>query len=227
MTHSRRSPRALLVADAFLFGGALELVLTAAFALVAAAARVDMTRLGETLGPVWGSALSLGLSFFLLLGGAFAAWSLHRRPLDLVAVACIVFGSLGGLAVSMSLLVSGARVFRMLPLGRRQGPPWAGIVFLALLVLAVLALSLVDAVRDLSVRRRRHVVLDVLRLVALVTLVTLAVVVLPWLGAVQGSEMGEAGVFMVPFAAAAAIGVAFADFVQVRRAPVSMEISVD
>lgn len=215
MSDDRRSPRILLAADAFLLAGTLDLLLTAAFALVIALADVNMENAASSLGAVWGSVISVSASVVLLTGGAVAAWLLHRRTFDLASTLSLLAGAVGGLAVSMSLLVSGARLFRMLRLGPRQGPPWAGIIFLALLTVAFLAIPLIDAVRDLRARRR-HVLLDWLRLVGLAVLAALALVVLPWLGAAQGSEMGEAAVFMVPFAAAAAIGVALADFVQLR-----------
>ena len=47
--------------------------------------------------------------------------------------------------------------------------------------------------------------------------VALAVVILPWIGAVQGSELGEAGLFMVPFAAAGALAAIGADLVESWR----------
>lgn len=219
MTHFRRSPRILLAADAFLFAATLDLCVTALFGGIILLADVDMAHVGTTLGPAWGSAISLALSGVLLLGGAVVAWRLHHRSFSAGVFVTMLLGGVAGAAISMSLLVTGARLLRFVSPRGGDGPPWFSIAVLAVLVAAFLAVPVIDAVRDFAVRRRRHVTLDRLRIGALALGVALALVALPWMGARGDSEMGEAGVFVAPFAAAAAFAVVAADYWQIRREP--------
>jgi hypothetical protein len=77
--------------------------------------------------------------------------------------------------------------------------------------------AIVDGIRDLTKTRRQHVSLDWVRLAAVAVIVLLGVVFLPYVSFTTGSEIGEAGAFMVPFAAGAAVAVLGADLLRVSR----------
>lgn len=206
-----RYEHVLLAADGFLFSAALGI--TASALLIGTMLLVfgSEEAIGEGLGAVAGQMLSLGAIALTILGGAILTWRLHGRRLDWGLAAAMLGGAAGGMAVAMPVFVGGAMLVSRIPVRDKDGPPWLGIGILAVLAAAVLAVPLVDAVRDASRRRREHLRLDWARLIAIAAVVLLAVVALPLLGAAQGSEVGEAGVFMVPFAAAGAFAVIGAD----------------
>jgi hypothetical protein len=214
-----RGGRLLLAADAFLFAGALDIVLSALLiGLVVLLARGDLSRVGEALGPVWGSVLSLVGTAAVVFGAAVFTWRAHGRELGRMTVVAMILGVVIGMFVSMSAFIAAAQILvrAMMALGldlERSGPPWTLIGILVAVTAAFVAVPIVAAVRDLS-GPRAGVRLDVLRLLALAVIVLLALIGLPLLGASAGgppSEAGEAGIFMVPFALAAVFAVLGAD----------------
>jgi hypothetical protein len=214
--------RLLLAADAFLFSGALDLSSTGIFVGVLALARVDVTRFGESMGPVLGSVLSLITSGVLVLGGALVAWRMSGRRLGWGTVGGMLLGVVVGVPVAMALFVLGASLLSQLSrsvpmLGGRNGPPWLTLGVLALVALAFMAVPIVDAARDLARGRRAHVALDWTRLAALSVIVVLGGLLLPAVGAAQNNEIGEAGAFMVPFGGAGALAVTGAELLRGRR----------
>jgi len=206
-----KGERLLLSADGFLFAAAFDIGVSALVLGGFALFRVDTASLGESLNPALGSLISLVVTGVVVFAGAMLAWRAHGRPFDGTSVIGMLFGVVIGAAIAMPVFVGGAWLMSRLPLpGDPNSPPWFGIGVLAVLVLAFVALPMLDAARDARPSRRRHVALDWMRVFALVFTVLMAAV-LAMIGAAQGSEIGEAGIFMVPFAAAGAFAVLGAD----------------
>lgn len=219
---SRTGGRYLLAGDAFLFGGAFYLVGTSLVLGLPLLLGVDVESFGSGLGPFWGSALSLLASGLLVLMGAVVAWRMHEREIDAGVVGTMVVGAVAGIAASMAAFVGGTIALRGLSrliIGPNQAPgPWVVLAVLAILVIALLAVVLVDGIRDLRSEQQAHVTLDWARLGSAAAIVLLGVVFLPVVTVVSGSEIGEAGAFMVPFAAGAAFAAVASDMLRVARA---------
>jgi hypothetical protein len=206
--------RVLLAADAFLFAAALDITITSLLVGAMYLFAGKPTPLDTMGGPVLGAILSLGVTALPLIGGAALAWIMHGRRLTWPSAGGMVLGFVAGIFISMAVLVGGANLISQIPIGPREGPPWLLIGVVALIALAIVVAPAVDAARDAGHGRRRHVALDWVRLVALVLTVALAVIVLPGIGATMSSDLGEAGIFMVPFAVAAAFAVLGGDAVE-------------
>jgi hypothetical protein len=221
---SRTGGRLLLAADAFLFAGAFNLLVISLFLGVPTLLGADIEAFVSSLGQLWGSLLSLlslVASGLLVLVGATVAWRMHGRDVDAGVIGVMIVGSIAGIAASMAAFVGGtvvlARVARLLTGPNESGGPWVVLGALALLVIALVAPAIVDGIRDLAKSGRQHVRLDWARLVAVTAIVLLGVVFLPIVTATTGSEIGEAGAFMVPFAAGAAFGVLGAEMLRTSR----------
>jgi hypothetical protein len=149
-------PRALLAGD----GG---LLMAAACAVLAPLAFLNE---GATV-PLMG----VGLLAPML------AWMLHGRLVDGTATLGAVLGVVAGAAIAVALLLLSALV------GEITNAPvvgqMAGVAVVAA-YLAVVAWLDVDALRDLSPKRREHSWLDVARLVATMAIVAYLVGVYAW-----------------------------------------------
>jgi len=124
--------------------------------------------------------LSEDATFLLVAVGLLApmlAWWLHGRLVDGTATLGAVLGVVAGAAIAVALLLLGALVKEI------TNAPVVGQIAGAVVVaayLAVVAWLDVDALRDLSPRRREHAWLDVARLVATVAIVAYLVGVYAW-----------------------------------------------
>ncbi|GAA3798677.1 hypothetical protein [Cellulomonas soli] len=205
--------RLRMCADAFLLAGLLFVLTQGALALLATALGLD-----EGAPPDWIGLLSPLLAVAAVVAGAVGSWRLHGRPLSRPAWAGLALGAvLGGpLASAGFMAVAGLSQLVPWPGPRRSEGPWVAVGLLTLVVVAFLALPVVDAVRDLA-GARTSVLADRVRLAAL--LLTLAVVaVTTAIGVARGDETGEVGVFLVLVAVPAATAVLGADLVLTSRA---------
>lgn len=215
-----KGEHAMLAADAFLFAAAVIIVLTGALELSMWLVFGSAAAIQSGLGPGLGSALSLGAMALGVFAGALVAWRLHGRTLDWPNAGGMLGGALIGSAVALPVLVAVwmglSSIGRLVQPNRDQTGPWFEVGVLVVLVALVAGWAVADALRD-AVRDKRHVRLDWFRIGAVAVVVVLAGVLLPWIGATQGSELGEAGIFMLPFAAAGALAVVGADLLDVWR----------
>ncbi|WP_448630424.1 hypothetical protein [Cellulomonas soli] len=116
----------------------------------------------------------------------------------------------------MSVVVMvAAGLSRIVPWSRRSEGPWVLVAMVALGVLALLAVPVVDAVRDLA-GARADVRADRVRLAALL-LSLVAVAITATIGAVRGDETGEVGIFLALVAVPAATAVLGADLLLAAR----------
>ena len=157
---SKVGPRALLAGD----GGLLT---AAVFALVVWLPSL----LWESMGAGIGIAGIVGTALAPLL-----AWRLHVRHVDGTATLGAILGFIAGVVVLFVALALG------LPFGL-DGTNIPGVVAVGVAVLAAAYLVAivwldVDALRDLSPQRRRHVWLDIFRLLATVVYVAFIVAVI-------------------------------------------------
>lgn len=205
--------RLLLLGDAFLFAAALDIVLSSAFMAIAAStgfADNDISTTSVLAIAIQGTFM---LSTVLVVGGGtLFAWRMHGRKTDLKVIVAMVVGVVVGTSIALPLFGGLAFLLSRIPIGGRQDqPPWLAIGVLAAFVIGFLAIPVVDAIRDMAAAERHHLRLDQLRLAALAVVVALAGIVLPALSAVTKSEVAEAGIFMVPFAAGAIFAALGAD----------------
>lgn len=200
----RDASRLLFAADAFLFAAAFtilgSLVLIGLNSLTGALDQ-DTTQATAAALAIQGG--SLLLSLLAAGGGAVLAWRLHGRALTWQVSAAMVVGVVVGTPIAFAAFGGFMFLTSRIPL-RAEGPPWIAIGALATLVVALLAMPVVDTVRDTR-GPRTHLRLDSLRLIALAVVVAIAVVALPVAGAIAGNELGEAGLFMLPFSLAGAL----------------------
>jgi hypothetical protein len=151
MASARRlkvGPRALLAGD----GG---LLMVAAFAV---------------LGPL-NSLLQAGAIFLIIVGllAPLLAWRLHGRHVDRPATEGALLGYLAGAGLLLVLLgLIALLIVLPLHLLGLSGTEWITAAAVIVAYLAVAARLDVDALRDLSPRRREHAWLDAARLVATV-----------------------------------------------------------
>lgn len=197
--------RLLLAGDAFLFAAALVIMGSAVIIGVnQLTGALDQDTVSATAGALAIQGASLLVALLAVGAGAVMAWRLHGRELTPQVGIFMALGVILGTPLAFGAM--GTLAFLMSRVGDRQGPPWLAIGILAAAVLALLAVPVIDAVRDMR-GSREHSRIDRLRLAALAVVVALAVIAFPVLGAIGDNEMGEAGVFMVPFSAAAALAV--------------------
>jgi hypothetical protein len=200
--------RLLLAADAFLFAAALvilAIVVLIGINVVTGALNQEITSATPAALAIQGGSLLLSLVAVGL--GSVLAWRLHGRALTPMVGLFMAVGVVAGTPIAFAVFGGFAYVLSRIPIGG-DGPPWLAIGVLAAAVIALVIMPLVDAVRDTR-GAREHTRLDMLRWVALAIVVAIAVIALPALGAMGmgDGELGEAGLFMVPFSLAAAMGV--------------------
>lgn len=201
--HSTRWPRFRLAADGCLLtAGAFALGTTVSLALDQSAV---VNAAVATLSWIVGVA-----GFFV---GPLLAWLLHRRRLGWVAALGALAGYvLGGAAVYAATLLAALSTW-LVQLATDSDTAGALAFFLAVMA-ALFALVLwlvVDAVRDLSSKRRHHVGLDIGRILAALAVIgfTVGVVVVTTGG--SGFDP-EALAFMLAGALSGGLVVAAADF---------------
>lgn len=208
------SGRFLLAADAFVFAAALDILVSSVFIVLnvlTGFANTDMTEAGA-------AARTLQVAFLLVtiavigLGAAFA-WRAHGRTVSRSVVLGMVAGAIVGTPLAVAVFGFAAMLLSRVPLGSRDDPPWLALGLLVAVVIAFLAAPVVHAIRDLS-GPKLDARLDWLRLGALGIVVAIAGVALPVIGAAGDGEIAEAGIFMVPFAAAAVFAVLGADLAE-------------
>jgi hypothetical protein len=166
---TKKGTRAVIVGDACLFTAAAFCVLT-----------------------VFGPLLALAL-----LVGPVAAWLLHNRRIDRIAVVG------GGIGIATGLVTVGSMFFLLSLVAGALGPVggWEFTVPVAILAIVstvffalVIALD-IGSVRDLLPARRTHTRLDLARLVS-TAVVAVFVAVVSFVQATNpASEIGDAGVF--------------------------------
>ena len=200
----------LVVADAFIISAALFLLFMAPLMLVFNEPSMTSQLLGQVA------------ILFSGAGGPLLAWILHANRVRWLTLAGLLLGLVaGGVVVG---LVFGVFFFlgrfvvdpllRLLPGDLPEGP-WGLVVLATIAVLALLAVPVFSAVRDLAARpSRRRVMLALVRL-GLVILILAAVIVT----VVIGGETAEVGLFMVMFAASGAAGAAGIAWLEGRRRP--------
>jgi hypothetical protein len=154
------------------------------------------------------SAATVFIAPLNLIIGPAAAWYLHGRRIDRAVVLSGLLGLLGG-AVSVGVLYFG--LVALTGGFARTGDSedfTGGLILLAVasaVLLAVLIALDVGAVRDLQASRRKHVRLDMVRLIATLVLVggTAAITVVQVTN--PASEVGDAGVFALMAGAVSAV----------------------
>lgn len=209
--------RLVLAADGFLIAGAADIALTSvAVAVMYLAFGGPEAGMGA-LGPAGEFATTLLTVVLPVFLGAVLAWTMHGNRLRWADVAAMFAGLLVGGFLSGVVFFALAQLLRLVPTGL-EGPPWLMIGVLLLVAAALTAVPLIEAVRDLRSPEVRHPHLDTVRVASVAIIVVLGGVVLPWAGAATGTEIGEAGLFMVPMAMAGAAAVLGADLVDSWRA---------
>ncbi len=198
--------RLLLAGDAFLFASALFIIgslLLVGVNYATGALNQDTRTASASALAIQGGSLIVSL---LAVGfGAALAWRLHGRAFTPMVALFMAIGVVIGVPIAFGALTGSVALIRLIPIGG-EGPPWIAIGLLAAAVIALLVMPLVDAVRDTR-GAGMHIRLDLLRWIALAIVIAIAVIVAPVIGAIGGTEEGEIGVFMVPFAAAASLAV--------------------
>lgn len=205
--------RLLLLADAFLYAAALDIVLSGIFVTVAfATGFADQDVSPDSLFAV---AMQGGFTLTTLVvvgGGALLAWKMHGRAFEPMVGVFMVVGVVLGMPIAVAVLGVAGYLISRIPIGfgGPDDPPWLAIGLLAAMVLALAAVPVVTALRDLF-GAKADVKADWLRLGSLVVVIGIAGVALPFIGSLADGEAAEAGIFMVPFAAAAMLAVFGAD----------------
>lgn len=216
----RRSEHALLAADAWIFTAAISITLTAAIELGLLAIFGSGPAVDQRMSPLVGQTLTFVAAGLAVFGGAFVAWRLHGRSLDWPVAGSMLGGAVVGTALALPAFVfvwmGLSSIGRIVNPGRFENGPWFEVGLIVVLVALVVGWMVFDAVRDIA-REKRHALLDWLRIGAAALVIALAGVILPWVGAAQGSELGEAGLFMLPFAVAGGLAAVGADLLDTWR----------
>jgi hypothetical protein len=167
---------------------------------------------GETAAMVGDAAIFSAATVFIaplnLIVGPAAAWYLHGRRMDGAVVRSGLLGLVGGM-VSVVVLYFGlvALAGGFAQTGGSEDFT-GGLIMLGVasaVLLAVLVALDIGALRDLQASRRKHVRLDIVRLIVTLVLVggTAAIVVAQTMN--PASEVGDAGVFALMAGAISAV----------------------
>lgn len=203
--------RFLLMGDAFLYAAALDILVSSVFMVIAASTGFA----DSDVSPTSAFAIAMQGGFMIaaivvIAFGAFTAWRQHGRAVGTGVGIAMVLGVIVGFSVAMPVFGALAFLLSRIPTGLPDGPPWLAIGLLVVVVAALLVLPLMDSVKDLR-GMKAHTRADWMRIGALAVVVGIAGIALPVIGAVGQNEVAEAGIFMVPFSAAAAFAVLGAD----------------
>ena len=146
-----------------------------------------------------------------VFGGPLLAWMLHGRRVDGTANLGAFAGYLAGGAVvfAVMMLADGVGALVMeIGLSATKGPGAVAVtIAIALAFLAAVIWLDIDAARDLSAQRRRHVRLDIARLVATVVYAAFAAGVIVKVAAGSEPDAGDntANLLLVPGAVGAVV----------------------
>lgn len=203
-------PRLMLCADAFLFSGALFMLTEGLIGIV-----VGLTGTEASI-PEWMQFAGLFLMLVSLIGGVVTAWLVHGRAWGKHSWIGLLLGIVvGGVAMNVAIMAIAA-FGQFIPSPIPDEGPWGLVIVTVIAVVAFLAVPLFDAVRDLTPGRRLRVPVDLLRLGAFVVIVALVVATVA-VGLQEGSEVGEAGLFMVLLAGPAAVAALCLDLFEAWR----------
>ena len=203
-------PRLMLCADAFLFSGALFMLTEGLIGIV-----VGLTG-SEASIPEWMQFAGLFLMLVSLVGGVVIAWLVHGRAWGKRSWVGLLLGIVvGGVAMNVAIMAIAA-FGQFIPSPIPDEGPWGLVIVIVIAVIAFLAVPLFDAVRDLAPARRQRVTVDALRLGSFAVIVALVVGTVA-VGIQEGSEVGEAGLFMVLLAGPAAVAVLCMDLFEAWR----------
>jgi hypothetical protein len=152
---------------------------------------------------VWSEVLSQLVLVGSAVGGAAGAWRLHGHPLTRARWAGVVLGVVVGAVVVVPAFFALILLGRFIgsPLPEREGP-WGAVLVMSVVVVAFLALPVLDGVRDLA-RGTGAPLVAVTRLGALAVVVAAVSITV-----LIGGEISEAGMFMVPVSATSAAAIA-------------------
>jgi hypothetical protein len=189
-----------VAADAFLLSGAAGLLVLGALALL-----FDQP-------SVWSEVLSQLVLVGSAVGGTAGAWRLHGHPLTRArwsgVVLCVAAGAVVVLPAFFALLLLGR--FIGSPIAEWEGP-WGAVLVMSAVVIAFLALPVLDGVRDLAGRKGAPRVAGT-RLCALAVVVAAVTIT-----SLIGGGTAEVGIFMVPVSATSAAAIAALALFKGRR----------
>jgi hypothetical protein len=162
---------------------------------------------------VWSEVLSQLVLVGSAVGGTAGAWRLHGHPLTRARRAAAVLGIAAGAVVVLPAFFALILLGRFIgsPLPEREGP-WGAVLVLSVVVVAFLAVPVLDGLRDLA-RRTGVLRVAVTRLGALAVVVAAVIITI-----LIGGETAEAGMFMVPVSATSAAAIAALALFDGRRA---------
>lgn len=169
---------------------------------------------------VWGA-----LGAVALCAGPVIAWRLHGRRVDGSATGGALLGYLAGAVILFVLIMLGALAARLVHLiglydtvdDAQQGVGLVLGIALAVGYLAVAVWLDADALRDLSAAQRRHVPLDIVRLVATLAYAAYAVGVIVVVAAGDDSQAGMSTFLLLAVPGAVGAAVVTAADMLVRR----------
>lgn len=170
----------------------------------------------EASMPEWMQFGGLFLMLVSLVGGVVIAWLVHGRTWKKHSWIGLLLGVVVGGAAMNVAIMGIAALGQFIPSPIPGEGPWGLVMVTVIAVTAFLAVPLFDAVRDLLPGRRRRVTVDLLRLGAFAVIVALVVGTVA-VGMQEGSELGEAGIFMVLLAGPAAVAVLGLDLFDASR----------
>jgi hypothetical protein len=158
---------------------------------------------------VWSEVLSQLVLVGSVLAGTALAWRLHGHRLTRATWVSLVLCAVGGATVAVPVFLALVTLGRLVPLppGFQEGP-WGAVLIVTLVVVAFLAVPVVDSIREIGSGSAGRKIAG-LRLGALVVVIAVIIVTVS-----IGGELAEAAMFMAPVAAASAaaiVGVAAFD----------------
>lgn len=203
-------PRLILCADAFLFSGALFMLTEGLIGIV-----VGLTGTEASI-PEWMQFAGPFLMLVSFVAGVVIAWLVHGRAWGKHSWVGLLLGMVAGAAAMNVAIMAIAAFGRFIPSPIPGEGPWGLVIVIVIAVIAFLAVPLLDAVQDLAPGRRQRVAIDTLRLGSFAVIVALVVGTVA-VGMQEGSELGEAGLFMVLLAGPAAVAVLCLDLFEAWR----------
>lgn len=203
-----------LACDACLLtAGAFGLLTALSYALFALA---GLSPLGTTPESGWEMILMAVIGILGLFGmivGPILTWILHERRINRTAVLSALAGFfLGGSVLwIVFMLVVAVADFLMKPFTSWEfAGPVASAALVAAVVVALIVWLDVDAVRDFSSLHRKHLRLDVARLVSTAVIVVFATMVSL---SMRTNPENEAGAFILAAGVFAGVGMAVTDWI--------------
>ena len=162
---------------------------------------------------VWSEVLSQLVLVGSVLGGTALAWRLHGHRLTRVTWVSVVLCAVGGAIVAVPVFLALVTLGRLVPLpADLQEGPWGAVLIVTLVVVAFLAVPVVNSIRKFGSRSAGRELAG-LRLGALVVIIAVIIVTVS-----IGGELAEAAMFMAPVAAASATAIVGVAAIDKRRA---------